>query len=253
MFALNFAIHSACSPIKARSRSAALAHSSDRFRKLSDIPEVSEKTGCGLDDRVVADCFSLPKMRSSGSSVRVVTLGGGAIWYADVVVSNAAPGLSEALDEALGEPPGDPCGDPPRRSDIDASLDIEVSSAARVPLAARDAPAPGAGSSRPNTSFGSNSFGSHRFAMIVDENTAGQDAPVYAADRTATFSARITRISAVNADIDTSNAARIALIMERRFSRRSSSMPGSINAIFAARHSELARCVAVRLSSECRR
>jgi hypothetical protein len=43
--------------------------------------------------------------------------------------------------------------------------------------------------------------------MIVDENTAGQDAPVYAADRTATFSARITRISAVNADIDTSNAA----------------------------------------------
>ena len=89
--------------------------------------------------------------------------------------------------------------------------------------------------------------------MIVDENTAGQDAPVYAADRTATFSARITRISAVNADIETSNAARIALIMERRFSRRSSSTPGYINAISAARHSELARCVAVRLSSECRR
>ena len=77
-----------------------------------------------MDDRVVADCFSLPKMRSSGSSVRVVTLGGGAIWYADVVESNAAPGVSEALDDALGEPPGDPGGDPPRRSDIDASLDI---------------------------------------------------------------------------------------------------------------------------------
>ena len=94
-----------------------------------------------MDDRVVADCFSLPKMRSSGSSVRVVTLGGGAIWYADVVESNAAPGVSEALDDALGEPPGDPGGDPPRRSDIDASLDIEVSSAAtaRSPRRARRA------------------------------------------------------------------------------------------------------------------
>ena len=103
-------------------------------------------------------------------------------------------------------------------------------------------PAPGAGRSLANTAFGSNPLGSHpTSAMTVDENTAAQFAVGYAADLVATLNARVTRISAVNADIDTSMAARMALIIAPRRSRRSSSIRGSVSAFSAARHSELAR------------
>mmetsp|Transcript_10901 Transcript_10901/g.47186 ORF Transcript_10901/g.47186 Transcript_10901/m.47186 type:complete len:216 (+) Transcript_10901:443-1090(+) len=215
------------------------------------MPLVSANTGCGLDEYAPAATvfFNLPNTRSSGSSARVEAARRGRS-AADGSLeaptpprgSNAAAAGGfrlEALGDVLGDPPGDPNGDPSSSAakndeslnDASASLSL---AAARV--------APGAERSLANTAFGSCSLGSQpTSAMTVDENTAAQFAVGYAADLVATFSARVTRISAVNADIDTSRAARMALIIAPRRSRRSSSIRGSVSAFSAARHSELAR------------
>ena len=195
--------------------------------------------------------FNLPNTRSSGSSARVEAARRGRS-AADGSLeaptpprgSNAAAAGGfrlEALGDVLGDPSGDPNGDPSSSSSAARNDESLNDASASLSLAAARV-APGAERSLANTAFGSCSLGSQpTSAMTVDENTAAQFAVGYAADLVATFSARVTRISAVNADIDTSRAARMALIIAPRRSRRSSSIRGSVSAFSAARHSELAR------------
>mmetsp|Transcript_8505 Transcript_8505/g.34804 ORF Transcript_8505/g.34804 Transcript_8505/m.34804 type:complete len:219 (-) Transcript_8505:2044-2700(-) len=218
------------------------------------MPLVSANTGCGLDEYAPAATvfFNLPNTRSSGSSARVEAARRGR-FAADGSISLEAPTRPrgsnaaaagdfrlEALGDVLGDPLGDPNGDPSSTSSSKNDESLNDASASLSLAAARVAP--GAGRSLAKTAFGSNALGSQpTSAMTVDENTAAQFAVGYAADLAATFSARVTRISAVNADIDTSRAARMALIIAPRRSRRSSCIRGSVSAFSAARHSELAR------------